>query len=77
MGATGGDGTVNMRQESLKQAISEPSWECGVEADERKPADPSTQADRVSHRVVDPWWVWRWHASMPGMRAWVVASEGG
>lgn len=44
-----------MKQASLTQLISEPSWKCGVEADEK-------EANRSQHhaghaRVVDPWCV--------------------
>lgn len=43
-----------MKQASLKQMISEPSWECGVEADEKE-ANRSQHAGHA--RVVDPWCV--------------------
>lgn len=44
-----------MKQASLKQMISEPSWKCGVEADEK-------EANRSQH-AGHAWWtpgVWRW-----------------
>lgn len=47
---------------SLNQMISEPNWECGVEADEKEASWPlpAGAADRAGYlRVVDPGVVWR------------------
>lgn len=43
-----------MKQASLKQMVSEPSWKCGVEADEKE-ANRSQHAGHA--RMVDPWCV--------------------
>lgn len=42
-----------MNQASLTQMISEPSWKCGVEADEKE----ANRSHAGHARVVDPWCV--------------------